>query len=333
MNKLNVFVLAAGLGERLRPITEFIPKPLLPVVGRPVLESVLEKVSALNVNKIGINLFHKKDMINDWIERSAYKDKVALFPEPEILGTGGALKNAEAFLRDGMFLVHNSDVLSDIDLKKLFEGHLLSGNIATLVVHDYPKFNNVIVDKQGLLISLQTKQYKTDDLRRCAFTGIALYSPEFLKFIPDGASSVVDAWLRALSAGCRIGTIDVSGCYWSDIGTPASYASAVFDALRADGEMVYIDSLSKGCYNAEMNGYVVMDKESMLEPGASLRNCILLPGSRSGTSAIEDCIIGPDFKIDLNESELLNIQKDGKVLIGTGGSDRKYFRMKKGGKT
>jgi len=120
MNKLNAFILAAGLGERLRPITEYIPKPLLPIIGRPVLQSVLEKVSALNVNKIGLNLHHKQDMIKDWIDDlSAYREKVAFFPETEILGTGGALKNAGEFLRDGIFLVHNSDVLSDIDLGNL----------------------------------------------------------------------------------------------------------------------------------------------------------------------------------------------------------------------
>ena len=353
MNKLNAFILAAGLGERLRPITEYIPKPLLPIVGRPVLQSVLEKVSALNVNRIGINLHHKKDMIKNWIDQSIYKDKAVLFPEAGILGTGGALKNAEEFLRDSIFLVHNSDVLSDIDLKRLLEAHLSSGNITTLAVHDYPKFNNVIVDERGFLIGLQTRQKdETGDLRRCAFTGIALYSPEFLQFIPDGVSSVVDAWLRALSDGRRIGTMDVSGCYWNDIGTPASYASAVFDALRADGEIVYINPFSKGCDNVELNGYVLMEKDSMLEPGISLRNCILLPGSRAANliedppspiphpqgegargRVFENCIIGPDFKIDLNESELLNKEKDGKYLIGTGGSDRKYFRIKRGGKT
>lgn len=332
--KINAFILAAGLGERLSPITEYIPKPLLPIAGKPVLQSVLDRVSALDVNKIGVNLFHKKNMIKDWIDKSVYKDKISLFPEAEILGTGGALKNAEEFLKDGIFLVHNSDVLSNIDLEKLLDAHRLYGNIATLAVHDYPKFNNVIVDEQGFLISLQIKQKdETGNIHRCAFTGIALYSPEFLKFIPDGASSVVDAWLRALSTGRRIGTMDVSGCYWSDIGTPASYASAVFDSLKANGEMIYIDPLSKGGDNAEMNGYVVMEKGSMLDAGASLRNSILLPGSRAGTSVIENCILSPGFRIDLSESELFNIQKDGKYLIGTGGSDRKYFRMKKDGKT
>ncbi len=335
MNKLNLFVLAAGLGERLRPITEHIPKPLLPIIGRPALQYVLERVSALPANKIGVNIYHKKDMIKDWMDRSVYREKVTLFPEPCILGTGGALKNAEGFLKENIFLVHNADVLSDINLQSLIEAHLLSKNIATLAVHDYPEFNNVIVDEQGFFSGLETdRKDEPEGVRRYAFTGIAVYSPEFLKFIPDGASSVVDAWLRSLSAGCRIGIMDVSGCYWSDIGTPASYASAVFDALRADGEMVYIQDLSAGCDNVEMNGQVVIEKGSMLAAGVSLRNCILLPGSSASSSVIEDCILGPGFKIDLREPGISRLSwENDKFLIGTGGSDRKYFRVKRGGES
>jgi NDP-sugar pyrophosphorylase family protein len=72
-----------------------------------------------------------------------------------------------------------------------------------------------------------------------AFTGIAVYEPEFLQFLPTGASSVVDAWLKAVNAGYRIGTFNVNGCYWSDIGTPEAYARAVFDALKTEGKRVH----------------------------------------------------------------------------------------------
>ncbi len=87
---LSVFILAAGLGERLRPITNHIPKPLLPVLGKPMLESVLEKVSVLPSPAIGINLHYKKELIGQWIRQSAFSDKVTLFPEDPVLGTGGA---------------------------------------------------------------------------------------------------------------------------------------------------------------------------------------------------------------------------------------------------
>ncbi len=148
---INIFIPAAGTGERLRPITDHIPKPLVPVLGKPVLQHVLEKVSSLPFNKIGINIHHKKEAVEEWVSHCRLKEKIILFPEKTILGTGGALKNAEGFLKEGSFLVHNSDVLSDIDTVRLLEHHRSSGNLATLAVHDYPEFNNLFVDEKGFL--------------------------------------------------------------------------------------------------------------------------------------------------------------------------------------
>ena len=97
---LSIFILAAGLGERLRPITDHFPKPLLPILGTPILQSILEKVSTLPAHKIGINLHHKKGIIENWIKQSSFNAKVKRFPEDSMLGTGGALKNADAFLSE-----------------------------------------------------------------------------------------------------------------------------------------------------------------------------------------------------------------------------------------
>ena len=330
---LSVFILAAGLGERLRPITDYIPKPLLPVLGKPVLESVLEKVSSLPANKTGINLHYKKDNIANWINHSAYRKNIHLFPEDPVLGTGGALKNAEGFLRDGLFLVHNSDILSEIDLEKLIAFHKESGNLATLAVHDFPKFNSLVFDDNGYLLEIGAfcSLCREPGTRLLAFTGIAVYAPEFLNFLPEGASSVIHAWTQAISAGQKIGSYDVTGYYWSDIGTPLSYAKAVIHELRKDGETVHIHSSTTGCGNIEMDGYVVVENESTLNKDAFLRNCFLLPGSRAEANArYENCILGPGFRINLDEGEMFDScgDKDTK-LIGTGGSDRKYCRTKK----
>ncbi len=154
---LNIFILAAGLGERLRPITDHIPKPLLPVLGKPVLQHVIDNLTTLPFNGIAINLHHKKEDIEAWVGESSIKEKITLFHEETILDTGGALKNAEEFFRGDPFIVHNSDVLSDINLNKLYEHHCSSGNLVTLAVHDYPKFNSLIVDQKGLLCDVMKK--------------------------------------------------------------------------------------------------------------------------------------------------------------------------------
>jgi NDP-sugar pyrophosphorylase family protein/aminoglycoside/choline kinase family phosphotransferase len=353
MNKINVFIPAAGLGERLRPITNHIPKPLIPVLGRPAIQRVLDNISALPVNKIGINLHHKKEAIEEWVRRCPLNKKITLFPEEKILGTGGALKNAEGFLKEGPFFVHNSDILSDIHLNGLLEHHQSSNNLVTLAIHDYPKFNSVVVDENGFFAGVDVYRPSPrpsplrgeggSSRRMLAFTGIAVYESGFLDYLPNGKSSVVDAWLRAAAEGRKIGTFDVSGCCWSDIGSPDAYAATVFELLRREGETVYIHPSIEKCADADMQGHVVIEEGCLLEGKISLKNCIVLPGGRAGAIYPErhrhelplqsNCILGPDFKITLNETEILKISDDGKQLIGTGGSDRKYFRTREGSKT
>ncbi len=332
MNKrLNVFIPAAGLGERLRPITYRIPKPLLHILGKSVLGLVLEKVIALCPDSIAINLHYKGERIKDYINGSPFKDKLKFFHEDPILGTGGALKNAEGLLCDGTLLVHNSDIISDIDLKALLDFHYSSRNMATLAVHDYPCFNNVVIDETGCFKGIDSLS-KNQNVK--AFTGIAVYEPEFLRFLPSGISSVVDAWIKAIDAGYKIGTMDVTGCCWTDIGSPAAYASAVIDALRAGGETVYIHPSAKECANIELDGYISIEAGCVFSEGSSLRNCIVLQGSRTDKKDYENCIIGPDFEIRLSESEMLGTADNNRlILIGTGGSDRKYYRVRKGDST
>jgi aminoglycoside/choline kinase family phosphotransferase len=240
---------------------------------------------------------------------------------------------------------------------------------------------------------------QTETNRLIAFTGVAVYSPEFLKFLPQGASSVVDAWLKAVQQGYKIGTLDVTGCHWSDIGTPIYYAKAVIEELRTSGETIYIHPSTNWCKDIELDGYVVIESESkplctsqsrpsppfakdtspfppfskggvggfygknILNQGISLRNCIVLPGAmieikevedRPSTQSfandtptsppfakrgmeglsIENCILGPGFKIDLSESEMLGLSGETNgFLIGTGGSDRQYYRVKSSGRS
>jgi NDP-sugar pyrophosphorylase family protein/aminoglycoside/choline kinase family phosphotransferase len=428
MNPINIFIPAAGLGERLKPMTNFMPKPLLPILGKPVLEYVLEKISALPVQKIGINLHHKKEDIERWIKQSAFNGKIELFTEDPLLGTGGALKNAEGFLKNSAFLVHNSDILSDIDLTRLIDHHLSSANLGTLAVHDYPEFNRLILNKNGLIedIIKHPHPYPPPSRGReveentppssgressgippfsdnslplkippspggrglegggykiLAFTGIAAYQPEFLQFLPKGNSSVVDAWRKAIDEGYKIGTFDVTGCRWTDIGTPASYAKAVIAELRENGETVYLHPSVKSCEHIRMDGYVVIENisnppsppfskgekggfsdENLLNQNIFLKNCIVLPGTKieikdredaphslslakdtppsppcqggaKGGCLFENCILGPGFKIDLSESDLFASINGKAFLIGTGGSDRRYYRVRKGSRS
>jgi NDP-sugar pyrophosphorylase family protein/aminoglycoside/choline kinase family phosphotransferase len=364
---VNIFLPAAGFGERLRPITNHLPKPLLPVLGKPLIDIILERLTVVCDGKIGINLHYKPELLRSWARASGYADRIHFFPEDTILGTGGAIKNAEAFLSTAPFLVHNADILLDIDFERVINAHLSSGNIATLVTHNHPKFSNVVVDEHDLLLNVENPGDSRPDpntvAKKVAYTGVAVYSPDILAFLPRGVSHMTVAWIAGAKAGHRVQAFDVTGACWNDIGTPASYAAGVLDTLRENGETVYLSGNAE-CGKIGIDGHVVIESGSKVLDGARLRNCMVMPEARvSGRH--ENCIIGPDYAIDLKETEMqpslhsreqktvaLNdplfaayFGVDAKIftvsddepaealLIGLGGSDRRYFRVRNDGKT
>ena len=359
---ITLFLPSAGLGERLRPITEHLPKPLLPVLGRPLIEIILEKVIPVCTGRIGMNLYYRSEMIRDWVSRCPYAERIALFPENPLLGTGGALKNAEALLSGGLFLVHNADIILDMDFSQLVRTHLSSGNIATLVTHQHPKLSNVVIDESDNVIDVENPGESRPNpdriARKVAFTGIALYSPQILEFLPKGVSHATVAWLAAAAAGHKVQVLDVTGSPWTDVGAPATYASAILDTLRVNGETVYRSPEAR-CGAVDIGGYVVLEAGCEIGDGSCLRNCIVMPGAGViGTH--ENQIIGPDYSIDLAESEMQpslhakeqktvslseplfadcfnqkgkrsDIPRAGTaeaILIGFGGSDRRFFRIR-----
>ncbi len=347
MERLNAFILAAGLGERLKPITDHIPKPLLPICGKPILESVLGRVSSLSPDIIGINTYHKPEQFENWRLSDVTHRNIIIYHETALLGTGGALKNAESLLRNSSFIVHNADILTDIDLAALVKSHRKSGNIATLAVHDHEKFNNVWIDNKGLLKSVG-KAARDSRLCKTAFMGIAVYSPEILNYLPEGRSGVVDAWLKSVDAGNTVGTVNFSGAAWTDIGTPDAYAAAVFDTLKKDGETIYVHE-SVDCSRTALGCNIVIEEGATIQGSPHLGNSILLPGAMIATEMnAANSIVGPGFSIPVSapeQSESMPLTrtiadwyncKEGPVnatAIGAGGSDRSYYRIKCHNKT
>ena len=327
MNKLHAaFILAAGMGDRLRPITDSLPKPLIPLCGKPGIERAVEHIMQCEPEHLCVNLHYKADAVRAWASGTSFGDRILFYHEPDILGTGGALKNAAPLLVGGTFLVYNSDIISDIDLSILLDRHRIENNLVTLAVHDYPRFNTVCVAADGSFAGFRRAAIKQSELRLLAFTGIAVYEPAFLDFLPDGISHVTDAWQRAVDAGQRVATVDVSGCSWSDIGTPAACVSAVFDLLRADGETVYIHPSVRGCDQSTYQGYVSVEADCRVY-GAEMKNCVVLPGCDVSGRRVENALVHAGGILSFAAQDLFDYESGGLFGIGAGGSDRRYFRI------
>ena len=352
---LAIFLPAAGLGERLRPVTQHLPKPLLPVLGAPIIERILQRLTAVCDGPIGINLHWKAELLRAWAAASPWRDRVVFFPEDPILGTGGALKNAEAFLSRGPFIVHNADILLDIDFSRLIEAHLSGGHSATLVCHRVPHLSNVVIGPNGQVLDVENPGASRPDPStigdKVAYTGVAVYSPEILGFLPAGVSHATVAWVAASRAGRKVRAMDFTGCSWNDVGDATTYTRGVLDALRDGGEMVYRSPAAR-CGRIEVDGYVVLESGSQIRDGSRIRNCIVMPGADASGSH-ENAIVGPDYVVSLSEADVqptlhalaakalpLGDPLVGRhfgsqggpaseaLLIGLGGSDRRYYRVR-----
>ncbi len=146
---LTAVILAAGLGTRLRPLSYQVPKPLFPILNRPLLGLILTQLGAAGFRRVAINTHHRAADLQLFLESQGPSPlEVFLSHEPEILGTGGGLRKLAGFLGESPFLVINSDILTDLDLAEAFRGHRQDA-LATMVLHDYPRFNNVWLDEAG----------------------------------------------------------------------------------------------------------------------------------------------------------------------------------------
>jgi NDP-sugar pyrophosphorylase family protein len=224
-------VFAAGRGTRLKPLTDTRPKALVEIEGRTLLERVLRRLVAAGVTEVVINLHHLGEQIPQFLAENDNfgLQHVAFSPEPELLGTGGGLKQAAGFFDDGQpFLVHNSDVLSDIDLGALLRVHRASGALATLAVMARPTARPLLFDSADGLVGRRTSEAGEEFVRPArgavtalGFCGIQALSPAiFGELSETGAFGLTEAYLRLAGAGEAIVAHRVDGAKWRDCGRP-----------------------------------------------------------------------------------------------------------------
>ena len=231
-------IFAAGLGTRLKPLTDHMPKALVPVAGKPMLEHVILKLIASGFDEIVINVHHFAEQIIDFLkEKNNFGIKIWISDETEeLLDTGGGIKKASSLLNEP-FLVHNADILSNVDLKALYDFHIASENDATLLVSPRKTVRYLLFDQTNRLCgwinkdTLQTKPegfiYEPEVQQEYAFGGIHIISPSLFKYRDGwtGKFSIMDFYLQTCQKA-KLGGYAKKDLQLIDIGKPDTLAQA-----------------------------------------------------------------------------------------------------------
>jgi NDP-sugar pyrophosphorylase family protein len=249
-------VLAAGLGTRLRPLTDHRPKALVEINGRSLLEITLLKLRAAGVREVIVNAHHFADMIADALKQhDNFGMRVEISREEVLLDTGGGLKRAAWFFLqnspgkgdrvlsppDEPFILHNVDVISNVDLGRMAEFHAAQGALATLMLQDRKTSRYLLFDEQGTLCGRRLAGGQADEFVRPArnpqalgFSGIHIISPRLLPMITeDGVFSIITTYLRLAAQGQKIAAYRADDSYWRDLGNPESLRQAAEELSRA----------------------------------------------------------------------------------------------------
>ncbi len=289
------FVLGAGLGTRLRPLTGMRPKPLVPVFNKPLITFAFDHLIDSGVEKIVVNTHHRPEaygqLLGEAEGRCAYRGREVFFRhEPVLLETGGGMKNAADLLGDAPFLVYNGDVLADFPLAPLLRSHKDSGHIATLALRStgaerriqFDAASGLVTDMRGLIGGRPEPAF--------LYTGVGIFSPEIHKHIADGEIvSIIPVLVDLMRRGARVGGVVVDDGVWFDIGTIHAYLE-VHRILARD---------------AHRFSYLPENWRRSVAPGAAVDpSARLIGGSAAGDGAVvgacavlEDVVVWPGEKV------------------------------------
>lgn len=226
---MKAMIFAAGLGTRLRPLTEHRPKALVEINGVTLLEIVARRLIAAGVTDLIINTHHFADQIAAFLrQKSNFGVRLALSYEAQLLDTGGGLKKAAHFFDDGRpFFAHNVDVISTLDLREIYRRHAARQALATLAVQARPTSRYLIFDRQNELCGwkslrenrLEWARAPRGETSELAFNGVHVISPRLLQnMTEEGAFSIIKTYLRLAGAGEIIQAFRMDECYWRDAG-------------------------------------------------------------------------------------------------------------------
>ena len=276
---MKAMVLAAGLGTRLRPITFEVPKPMVPVLDRPVMAHIIGLLDRQGFDEVIANLHHFPETISGY-----FGDRIEYGFEEELLGTAGGVREAAPFFGDDPIVIVSGDALTDLDLNALVERHRRAGGIATLTVKkvlDTREYGVVIYDEDGRIQGFQEKPEPAEALSNLGNCGIYCFDREVFDYFPD--RPVVD-WARDVFPELLAHDVPFSvheiEDYWNDVGSLGELRQGTFDAL--DGKL-----------RLELTG-------TELEPGLRVGDATDIAGVTHAEPPVwvgEDCEIGERVRL------------------------------------
>src|SRR6266487_3701189 len=286
------FVLGAGLGTRLRPLTEDLPKPLVPIFQKPLITFAFDHLIDLGVETFFVNTHHRPERFAQLFARSTYRDrKIDFHHEPNLLETAGGIANIADSLGNEPLLIYNGDVLTDLPVARLIDNHFRAGNIVTLALRSGAGPSHIAFDSgSGRIIDIRN-QLGTGAPDEFVFTGIYIVDQKFVNLLERGVKrSVISIFLELIRRGEKLGGIVIDQGHWWDVGNRESYLQ-----LHRD-----LPSLNFPLYPVNDPDWMSsVHPTAIVDPTAQLRGCSVVGADcRVGEGAIlEDTILWPGAQI------------------------------------
>lgn len=309
---MKALVLAAGRGERLRPLTGNIAKPALTFFNFPIVGHVLSHLKTQGVDEAVVNVHHCPSSIRKAVLASQRQVGEDNFPhigfsvETELLGTGGGLKFVwEMFKDEELFLLVNGDCIREFPLQEALARHRESKAMVTLLtVSDRKEHSPVISDETGRVKGFGRDKV-ADTLRPETFTGIHILDSRVARYFPekDSFDMVRDVYFRMLESGERIMTVPCEG-FWSDLGTAERYRESIRSYSLWKGiKLPFVTEGARCDKTANLLGACVVEEDAVIESKAQLTDSIVMAGARVGEGAVlDDCIVGPGANVKPGET-------------------------------
>lgn len=314
---MKAMIMAAGVGSRLDPITQSVPKPLVPVANKPVMDILFEKLAGLGITDVVANTYYLADQIIERYSSNPFGINFSYIKEDTLSGTAGGLKKCQFFFdKDDDFVVLSADGLSNADIKAGIECHKKSGAIATIGVkqvplEEVPHFGVVVTDNNGFITEFQEKPAIEQAKSNLINTGIYIFNYKIFDFIPentfyDFAKNVFPKLLELK----EINTFEIDE-YWSDIGTLDQYKQSTQDLFNGlcNFKHSQIINTAKGAYisetsninNAEILGNCTIGKNCQIGKNVTIENSIIWDNVKIADSIkIKNCIIASNCFIGIN---------------------------------